>query len=116
MCGLPLDAFLARFERVNLLPAFPGKAGKGDRFPRAAARQAALALLPALQGRRAVLLGGRVAAAFGLPRAPLLVWQPLAGGEVAVAPHPSGINRWWNDPRNVRRAKRFWRRHAQRAS
>ena len=70
LCGLDLDAYLARFQRVNLLPVFPGKAGKGDRFPLPPAREAARALLPTLEGRRVVLLGGRVAAAFGLHRAP----------------------------------------------
>jgi uracil-DNA glycosylase len=109
LCGLTVDAYLAQFERVNLLTHFPGKAGKGDAFPLPAARKAAAALLPALEGRRVVLLGGKVAAAFGLQQAPLLVWRPLGGAMVAVAPHPSGINRWWNDPRNVRRARRFWR-------
>jgi len=24
-------------------------------------------------------------------------------------PHPSGINIWWNEERNVRAARRFWR-------
>ena len=115
LCGLSLDAYLARFRRVNLLPTFPGKAGKGDAFPLPAAREAARALLPALEGRRVVLLGGRVAAAFGLHRAPLLVWQPFHGAWVAVAPHPSGLNRFWNDPRNVRRAQQFWRTFAAQA-
>ena len=115
LCGLDLDAYLARFQRVNLLPVFPGKAGKGDRFPLPPAREAARALLPTLEGRRVVLLGGRVAAAFGLHRAPLLVWMPIQGTWVAVAPHPSGVSRWWNDPRNVRRAQRFWRAFAAQA-
>jgi hypothetical protein len=28
----------------------------------------------------------------------------LAGSAALALPHPSSVNRWWNDPANVRRA------------
>jgi hypothetical protein len=36
---------------------------------------------------------------------PFLRWH----GGVAILPHPSGVNHWYNDPRNVARARRFLR-------
>jgi uracil-DNA glycosylase len=113
LCGLPLSVFLARFERVNLVRRHPGKLAKGDAFPRAIARRNAARLLPLMRGRRVVLLGRNVADAFGLAHLSMFVWHRVGGVEVAVAPHPSGVNHWWNDPRNVRRARRFWRKLAR---
>lgn len=56
-----------------------------------------------------VFLGYQVAACFGLNADhELLTWYVLPGGEeVAIFPHPSGKNRWWNDPQNVAEAKGF---------
>jgi uracil-DNA glycosylase len=113
LCGMTADEFCSRFERVNLLARYPGKLGKGDAFDLAAGRSAAFRLLPRMVGRRSVLLGGKVAASFGLRAAPMFAWRRIGGAVVAVAPHPSGISHWWNDPRNVRRARRFWRRLAR---
>jgi len=102
------------FEAVNLLDEFPGKSGKGDAFPLDSARKAAAALLLArLRGgerRFVLLLGGNVAKAFGVHRRPILEWfQADAGLLVAVFPHPSGVNRWWNDAGNRERAGEFAR-------
>jgi len=62
-----------------------------------------------------VLLGGKVAAAFYMHRRPLFRWLDEFGDGalVAVAPHPSGVSRWWNDPANLRRARRFWHKLAR---
>lgn len=117
LCGLPVDGYLARFERVNLLSSFPGKAAKGDLFPIEEARASARALLRSgrLHGRPAVLLGGNVWRAFGYP-ANVEPFTWMGGGEpilLAFAPHPSGISLWWNEPENVARARRFFRRLAR---
>ena len=40
-----------------------------------------------------------------LMKAMLLKWDEF---EVAVCPHPSGINRWWNYKNNVAMAQWFW--------
>ena len=90
---------------VNVLDTFPGKGGKGDTFPQPQARRRAarMPLTPVT-----LVLGQQVAHAFRL--APIYFqWQDLRGRRVAVIPHPSGINRWDNDPVNVTQAQRFLR-------
>lgn len=114
LCGLPLAAFLAAFDRRNVLPAHPGRSGKGDAFPLAAARPVARRMLGDLAGARVVALGKPVASVLGL-RGVLFRWQASRTGfRYALAPHPSGVSHWWNDPVNVRRARRFWRSVARR--
>jgi uracil-DNA glycosylase len=56
-----------------------------------------------------ILLGGKVAEALGLSRVPLYEWR--SGGQVQFAkvPHPSGRNRYWNDPAHVEAASAFLR-------
>lgn len=112
---------------MNLLAEYPGPArsGKGDAFPRSRAAAGARRLAPSLAGRRAVLLGRAVAGAFRLPGdVPFLTWvEAEVRGvriSVAVVPHPSGVNTWWNDAGNRRCARRFLRgalgvRHRRRA-
>lgn len=114
LCCLTLDEFLAAYDRVNLVPVFPGKLAKGDAFPLPAARRFAVAIM---RGRRSplrlVLLGGNVARAFGVPDAPRFAWGPLGRHLAAVFPHPSGVCQFWNDPRNVGQARSFWLRLEQ---
>lgn len=108
--GLDENAYLAAFERRNLLI--------GNRWSAPAARRAAVALLGEVSGGQVepewsksttigagklVLLGAKVAGAFGLDyRASLLSpVRLLADGvltPVLVIPHPSGLNRAWADP------------------
>lgn len=98
---------LADCRLVNLLNAWPGPDGaKGDAFPVDEARLAARRVR--FNTPVVLLAGHRVARAFGL-RVGYLEWTTLRGRRAAVLPHPSGINRWWNDPRNRRRASRFIR-------
>lgn len=59
-----------------------------------------------------VLLGARVAAAFGIhPFIPFTVFTAdkrapdCAGRPIIVLPHPSGLNRLWSDPSAVPRAR-----------
>lgn len=109
LAGLSLPEFLDRFERRNLLDAWPGKAGKGDAFVGAGeARGLAESLRAGLAARRVVLLGAGLAAAFRVTL-PAMTWGDHWGGRYAWAPHPSGINRWWNTPGNEERARAFWR-------
>jgi uracil-DNA glycosylase len=100
---------------ANLLGFFPGPSAKGALAPRAAMRAAAAAF-PLRRYSRALFLGWRVAdafcaARFGFPtarRVPLW-WNGATSVPFAVLPHPSGVNHWWNDPKNRRRAARFLR-------
>jgi uracil-DNA glycosylase len=109
LMGLSPDDLLRLTTRVNLLDDFPGKAGRGDRFPIREARAGARKLLREIPREADVLLaGGNVARAFGLRGHGWLVWEQGAPGRRhAVVPHPSGINRWWNEPANEARARVF---------
>lgn len=96
---------------VNLLKTFPGKSGKGDRFPMPEARERAR-LMRFGAARRVVFVGQNVARAFGAVWEeyfePFVFWKGGQSFHGYVAPHPSGVNRWWNDPDNLASAKVFW--------
>jgi len=96
---------MGAFERANLLKDWPGKQGKGDAFFLDAARKAAEKIR--LEDRTAVLLGRNAARAFDLAHLPWMTWAESRGGRVAVLPHPSGINLWYNSSKNSRKARKF---------
>lgn len=116
LAGLSRDELFARADAVNLLHRWYGKAGKGDAFPLEPARAQARAMLETFSRKSyagVIFLGQNVAHAFGLRKAPLCEWIhcPYTRGlKVAVLPHPSGINLWYNSARNVAIAKSFMRR------
>jgi len=94
--------YMNSFERLNLVDGHAWSAG--------AARANREAVLTRLRGRTAVLLGRAVWQALALPpTAPGLSVRPMEirGGDACVEgewfylPHPSGLNRWYNDPENV---------------
>lgn len=62
-------------------------------------------------GRRVVLLGVRVAAAFGVSDLDLLTWRHDSPRRAWLArvPHPSGRSHWWNEEANVLAAAGFLR-------
>jgi hypothetical protein len=111
-----LESLGLRWEDgLNLLPPDP----QGVPWDAVTAREVAAAWLPRLRGYDVTYLcGGRVLDAFGVDRCGLrlsqLYGRPLdIGGALATClPHPSGLNRWWNDPRNPERLKRRLRRAA----
>ena len=104
--GVTYEQLMA-MERVNVLEWFPGTAaGTGDRFPMAEAKIRAGEIARAHRGERAMLLGRAVAAAFGVRADYLQARAHDVFEEVVVVPHPSGLNRWWNDPNNERMARR----------
>jgi hypothetical protein len=106
-CGFDPSALLAR-ERVNLIPYFPGRAGKGHKFPLGMARRAADALAPSLARCRVVFVGLGVARAFGHSHPPF-AWHGCRGFSAASMPHPSGVNLWYNSDANASRAADFLR-------
>lgn len=115
LCGLDLQDYARRFARANVLEQWPGRLTKGDAFDLPTARLRACVLRRRfVGGRLVVLLGRRTALAFGL-RCAYLQPERVACANVVVLPHPSGINRWWNEPENVRRASSFLRRAARQA-
>jgi uracil-DNA glycosylase len=60
---------------------------------------------------RVILVGRNVADAFGaLQSWGWFEWFRFRGDretEFALMPHPSGLNRWWNETENVKRARAF---------
>lgn len=109
----PMEFYLSTV-RVNLLPCYMGSRGGGDAFPMTEARRNATRVASLLDGRTVVFVGRKVADAFGCRKG----WFDWDEGyfrtgdrtvhlRYAVVPHPSGRNRFWNDPENVREASRF---------
>lgn len=125
--GFP-DEYVELFARTNLLDEHPGARGdKGDLFSVDDARDPAdeiLELLYDIGDSELVLLGKNVASAFGMTRVEWLKRYDITIGDgdeppfvtirVSVVPHPSGVNRWWNDPKNRRAAGTYLRRVAKR--
>jgi len=119
LMGLTRGEYLKTFERVNLLYEFPGRHKRDDKFPMMLAWPAAQAMRPLLAGRTVVLVGRNVASAFELEaefhewvewpvRRPCLLSRDPGTARVAVIPHPSGRNHWYNDPANREAARSFW--------
>jgi len=120
LCGITYVAFLLLYQRRNLVDFWPGPAGrgKGDAWPAelASANARAMKARDFEGATRVVLLGRNVARCFYTKEwlePAFLDWLPYATEtghrlKVAVCPHPSGINHWWNSPDNVKRAKFFW--------
>lgn len=91
--GATKGDYIRGFERLNLVDA------RGWCI-RAARRTAQLMLEDdMLEGRRIILLGACVRAAFRLPPA-LVVPVMVRGITFRQLPHPSGRCRWYNDPKH----------------
>lgn len=107
--GLSPAEFRERARLVNVYRELPPRWGR----PFARGRAEELAVDAERAGaERVVLLGERVAAAFDYT-APPFEWHPTAmlpTQLVALVPHPSGLNRYWNEPVNRRLVERFLRR------
>jgi len=120
LCGLSYPKEYVRFfDRANVLDYWPGPAigGEGDCFPMEEARAEAAKMTPLLDGRLVVLCGRQVGRAFLFSQeAPLFAWRRVEWSKgdrrgqfsVAVAPHPSGVSRWWNKSKNVEAARAFY--------
>lgn len=85
--------YLDAFDRRNVVSA--------KVFDKKLAREGAAKLEQEFwgSGRTIVLLGNDTVAAFGHPRS-LVHPQVIAGATWRQIPHPSGLNRWYNDPEN----------------
>jgi hypothetical protein len=59
---------------------------------------------------RTIVFGVKAQQALTMSKLEPMIWYMTAGGtDMAVMPHPSGLNRWYNDPANVARAGDFLR-------
>lgn len=92
--------YLESFERMNLIQLPPNA-----NWSAPAAREAAARLEPLWVGRRVVLLGTRVCAAFGFPNVPPFTSKRRYEVDYFFLPHPSGRNRIWNDPASIEKAR-----------
>ena len=105
--GMDTDTYLRTFDRCNLVV--------GDWDPRSA-RNAAHALVQS--GRdRVIMLGARVADAFGVSFSEVFdlglkmyggqgsEWEDIRAVRYVVLPHPSGRSRWWDKPMARERAR-----------
>lgn len=110
-CGMTLQDFLKHFDRVNLLHVRQDTKEKGFEFDAKAGKAAADELRKSFQPDQVVLfLGGRVSEAFGV-HGPYFEQRVVNGinTRAFIVPHPSGVNRWWNDPANLAQMNTFMR-------
>lgn len=121
MLGIGVAEYMG-VERLNLLPRWPGKAGKkGDAFDAKIAAVAAGSIIVRAQKTHFVLLGRGVAKAFGVDAGFCRTkTSKMSVGarriRFLILPHPSGVNRWWNDKANKALAQRSLRRFAKQAA
>lgn len=108
-CGLSFEDYLERFVRVNLLHVRQDTKEHGFLFDLPAAKKEAAQLMTSFaRGQIVLLLGGRVAEAFGV-HDHYFAKVALGKAEAYILPHPSGVNRWYNDVSNVMKMETFMR-------
>lgn len=109
--GWTRSLYLLTFARMNLLSEWPG-----NTFPVARGRECVPHIVGALHPRPMLLMGRGVAAAFGVSMLPILTLadvvlpcegRGMAEAKVAIVPHTSGRNLWYNEPGNQRRVREF---------
>jgi hypothetical protein len=94
--GLSRGEYLRRFDRVNLCTG---------KWSMRAARTAAAQLHHGEKGDK-VLLGAKVCKAFKLPYTPFsAMYDVNTQQRYYILPHPSGLNRIWNEPGSAARAR-----------
>jgi uracil-DNA glycosylase len=108
LAGISREMFLSIFQRRNLLDTWPGKAGKGDAFRIEDGKLAAAYLRIEFHAGDCVLCAGSaVLRCFGFRNVPWCTWTYEQGIAFAKIPHPSGINRLWNDLGMTRDVQHF---------
>jgi uracil-DNA glycosylase len=91
--GLSLRGFLDLFETYNLISKFPS-----GKWPSRQASKSAILIMDDVSGRLdgLVLLGRKVASAFGLGREEVFSRHSREGLSYLLLPHPSGISKSWD--------------------
>ena len=107
LAGMSYDELIA-CRRRHLNTHYGAKGGKG--LDHAKGKINAADVLMDWRVERIVLLGKNVARCFGFRDLPFLAEISIYGRRFLIFPHPSGINRWWNERRNERRARQFLQR------
>lgn len=117
LCGLTNDEYLKTFAKVNLHYFTPKKRNKTTKEE---GRLNANLIRQQYKGRRIILLGREVLTAFSqvsilggwlsYPRPIIAHFLKSGDGtQIAFIPHPSGLNRWYNNKKNLRQVKKFLR-------
>ena len=110
LAGMSYDELIA-CRRKHLNTHYSGgSAPKATRFDHAKGNINAANVLMDWRVERIVLLGKNVARCFGFRDLPFLAEISIYGRRFLIFPHPSGINRWWNERRNERRARQLLHR------
>lgn len=108
--GISFEEYLERFDRVNLLDVRQDTKEKGFEFDRYTATINANNIMASLSNERVVvLLGKRVADAVGAVGPYFWLHRLERGITLYVVPHPSGVNRLFNDPVVCQRMEYFMR-------
>ena len=108
MTGLTKEQYAQAFDRDNLFFWLDKRRSIERR--RDAARAVICRVDETIPDVRIIALGKVVAEAFGMVNTQVpLVWR----GHTVLVPHPSGLNRWYNDKSNARRARVFVERVAK---
>jgi hypothetical protein len=103
---ISMRQYLEMFDRRNLLSVREWRARD--------ARAAAIGFLAGLRRRAVIVLGQPTWSALGLsPTTGLLRSDAYFESEFWRVPHPSGLNRWFNETRNRRAAARLMLRLAR---
>lgn len=104
---LPLNRWQIHADAINLLDYWPGQITSASQSVMKATWDD---LRPQTREYATVILFGRlVAKAANIPdNAPCFISMRLGEQRVAVVPHPSGLNRVWNDPNVVVQARVFF--------
>jgi uracil-DNA glycosylase len=109
LAGMSYDELIA-CRRRHLNPDYNGRPGKGEAFDHERGNMNAADVLMDWRVERIVLLGKNVARCFGFRDLPFLAEIRVYGRRFLIFPHPSGVNRWWNERRNERRARQLLQR------
>ena len=107
--GMSYDELIA-CRRKHLNTQYNGKPGKRDVFDEVQGNIKAANVLLDWRVERIVLLGKNVAHCFGFRDVPFLAEISLYGRSFLIFPHPSRVNRWWNERRNEQRARQLLQR------
>lgn len=106
--GLSRGEYLRRFDRVNLCTGW---------WSMKAARERAHEIALERDGQVVILLGVRVAQAFGFHPEPFKRWgrsmDSVGPGVVYILPHPSGRNPRWNGELAVEKARELLKAYLQ---
>lgn len=109
LCGLSHEEYLKTFDRINLHYETPLKR---DSDTRAKGRLNAVEVLRR-KNEKMIILGREVLQAFGAyvdpSDCPIASWFDFGSVKIAYIPHPSGLNRYYNDSKNTKLVERFLR-------